>query len=110
MTRFVALVLFVLAAFSLPRVAAAAEGGDIVAPVDPPLGKGLPIMVRVAVYFADIAAIEENDSAFVATIDVRLRWHDARLRYPAERTPRGFTDLRDEAATARLAIPAATSS
>jgi hypothetical protein len=69
----------------------------------PPLGKGLPINVRVAVYFADIHSIDENEGEFVATLDVRLRWDDSRLRYPAKETPRGFVELRNGAAAARIA-------
>ncbi len=68
-----------------------------------PLGKGLPVMVRAGVYFVEIEEIDEDASDFVATIDLRLRWEDSRLRYAAEQAPRGFIDLRDEAADARIA-------
>lgn len=94
--------LFVLAVLTLlvvPRTAIAADDARIT----PPLGKGLPIMVRVGVYFAEIADIEENEGEFVATIDVRLRWEDPRLAYAMNLAPRGFVELRDEAAVARLA-------
>lgn len=72
------------------------------ASLEAPLGKGLPVMVRTAVYFVDIEEIDEHEGEFVAMIDLRLRWEDSRLRYPAEKAPRGFIDLRDEAADARI--------
>lgn len=71
--------------------------------VSAPLGKGLPILVRTAVYFAEVADMDENGGAFEATIDVRLRWDDPRLAYPKASVPRGFIEVRDEAAVAKLA-------
>jgi Neurotransmitter-gated ion-channel ligand binding domain len=108
--RLCALALLVLCAcpLSLLRSANAGPTTEVPAGVDPahltaPLGKGLPVMVRTAVYFADIEEIDENEGEFAATVDVRLRWEDPRLRYPASDAPRGFVDLRDEAAEARIA-------
>ncbi len=108
MTRLLALAVFVLAVFVLALLggsgrAAASEAEPAASRPTAPLGKGLPVLVRTAVYFVDIAELDENASEFVATVDVRLRWEDPRLRYPARETPRGFVDLRDEAAVARLA-------
>ena len=94
------LVLAVLTLMVVPRTAMAADDTDR---VTPPLGKGMPIMVRVGVYFAEIADIDENEGEFVATIDVRLRWEDPRLAYAKNLAPRGFVELRDDAAVARLA-------
>ncbi len=97
MSRLRSLVLFVVALLGAARTASAADARP-----DLPLGKGLPIVVRTAVYFADIDDIDENEGTFVGTLDVRLRWEDPRLRYPASDTPRGFVELRDEAADAKL--------
>lgn len=48
-----------------------------------PLGKGLPIQVKVAVAFLAIESFSENTGSFKATVDLRLRWIDTRLRKPA---------------------------
>lgn len=68
-----------------------------------PLDSGLPIVVRAAIAFVDVDAIDENEEAFAATVDVRLSWVDLRLRYPAEETPIGYREWRGEAVTAQLA-------
>lgn len=59
-----------------------------------PLGKGLPVMVRVGLYFQSITAFDGNQGTFTGTVDMRLRWEDFRLRYAAETTPRGFQEYR----------------
>jgi hypothetical protein len=48
-----------------------------------PLDKGMPIKVKVAVAFAELLSFSENAGTFKATVDVRLRWEDPRLRRPA---------------------------
>lgn len=68
-----------------------------------PLGQGLPILVRTGVYFADVGALDESAETFDGTVDLRLRWKDARLRYPAENTPKGFQDFRGPRAEEKLA-------
>lgn len=68
-----------------------------------PLDKGLPVVVRVAVYFATVDGIDENEGTFDATIDVRLRWEDPRQRFPYGDVPGGMLELRGPAADARLA-------
>jgi len=67
-----------------------------------PTGKGLPVVVRAATYFADIDRVQENDGAFDATIDVRLRWADPRLAFPPADAPEGFVELEGPQAEARL--------
>ena len=67
-----------------------------------PLGKGLPVMVRVGVYFQSITAFDDNEGTFTGTVDMRLRWEDPRLRYPAETTPRGFQEFRGPKADEKL--------
>jgi hypothetical protein len=68
-----------------------------------PLGQGLPILVRTGLYFAEVGGIDESEQTFEATIDLRLRWRDARLNYPAEETPKGFQDFRGPKAEEKLA-------
>lgn len=48
-----------------------------------PLDKGMPVKVKVAVAFAELLSFNENAGTFKATVDVRLRWEDPRLRLPA---------------------------
>lgn len=73
-------------------------------PATTPTDKGLPVVVRMALFVAEINSVDERAGAFVGTVDLRLRWEDARLRFPvAEAPPGGFVDLRGAAAEARLA-------
>jgi hypothetical protein len=67
-----------------------------------PLGKGLPVMVRTGIYFRSITAFDDNAGTFSGTVDMRLRWEDPRLRYPAETTPRGFQEYRGATADQKL--------
>jgi hypothetical protein len=53
-------------------------------PTGLPMDKGLPVLVKVAIGFVDISAFDENTGYFKATIDVRQRWEDLRLRGPAD--------------------------
>jgi hypothetical protein len=47
-----------------------------------PLEKGLPVKVNAAVAYTDLQAFNENAGTFKATVDIRLRWEDPRLRQP----------------------------
>ncbi|HBB96242.1 MAG TPA: hypothetical protein DC054_12700 [Blastocatellia bacterium] len=67
-----------------------------------PLGKGLPVKVRVGLYFQNITAFDDNAGTFAGTVDMRLRWEDPRLRYAAETTPRGFQEYRGPTADQKL--------
>jgi hypothetical protein len=67
-----------------------------------PSSEGLPVRVNAAVNFVDVIALDENAQTFKATIDVRLRWRDGRLVYPAAETPSGFKEAKDDAAAAAL--------
>jgi len=69
-----------------------------------PLDKGLPVIVRVGVYYQSITAFEENAGTFTGTIDSRLRWEDPRLRYLAAETPQGFKEYRGPAADKQLQL------
>jgi hypothetical protein len=67
-----------------------------------PLGKGLPVVVRAGVYFADVSTIDDNEGTFGATIDLRLRWQDLRLHYPPTEAPSGFKEFRGQHAEEQL--------
>ncbi len=68
-----------------------------------PLGKGLPLLVQVGVYFAAVDDVDNSEQTWQGTIDVRLRWEDPRLRFPKTDVPGGVIELRNSAAQARLA-------
>lgn len=98
----------VVVAFALLCLAVAQADGDPEprAGGDPavlPMGGGLPLMVRAGVAFVDVSGVDENEEAFDATIDLRLRWRDETLSYPASEVPNGFRELRTEAAQEKLA-------
>lgn len=67
-----------------------------------PMGKGLPVTVRVGIYFQNVTAFDDNEGTFTGTVDMRLRWEDPRLRYPAETTPRGFQEYRGPEAEQKM--------
>jgi len=67
-----------------------------------PFGKGLPVIVRVGLYFQSITVFDDNEGTFTGTVDMRLRWEDPRLRYAAETTPRGFQEFRGSNADQKL--------
>ncbi len=67
-----------------------------------PMGKGLPVTVRVGIYFQSVTAFDDNEGTFNGTVDMRLRWEDPRLRYPAETTPRGFQEYRGPEAEQKM--------
>ena len=71
-----------LLAFALSIIGACAAAAQT--PTSLPIGKGLPVLVKVAVAFVEITALNENTSTYKATVDVRLRWEDPRLRRPSE--------------------------
>lgn len=104
-------------ALCLPRIAAAqpmpsgAPAGDS-APQAPqkeedlralPTGKGLPVLVHVGLYFQNITSIvDDQEGVFAGTVDLRLRWEDPRLRYPAEQAPKGFQEYRGAKAEEKM--------
>lgn len=67
-----------------------------------PLGGGLPVIVRTGLRFEEIAAVNESEGACTATVDLRLRWQDARLAYPKE-DGAAFQSFKDATAEARMA-------
>jgi hypothetical protein len=67
-----------------------------------PLGGGLPVVIRTGLRFEQISAIDENEGSCTATVDLRLRWMDARLAYPKE-DGSAFHVFKDAAAETRMA-------
>ena len=67
-----------------------------------PTGKGLPVLVKVGVAFLAIESFSENTGSFKATIDLRARWTDIRLRRPAVEANDPPRVLRGAAAQAQL--------
>jgi hypothetical protein len=67
-----------------------------------PLAGGLPVIVRTALRFEQIAVVDENEGSCTATVDLRLRWRDTRLAYPKEDGAL-FQNFKDNAAERRMA-------
>jgi hypothetical protein len=63
---------------------------------------GLPVLVRTGLRYGQLGTIDEKEGSFAATVDLRLRWSDARLAYPK---PDGaaFKEFKDGAAQTQLA-------
>ncbi len=72
--RLIALVLMFLLAGLAPATAAEPPKPGL------PTGKGLPVQVKVGVAFLAVDSFSENSGSFKATVDLRLRWTDLRLR------------------------------
>jgi hypothetical protein len=82
---------------ALPAAMAAAEPAPSL-----PLAGGLPVIVRTGLRFEQISAVDEGEGSCTATVDLRLRWTDARLAYPKE-DGAAFQSFKDAAAEARMA-------
>lgn len=96
-----------LLAFALSIIGACAAAAQT--PTSLPTGKGLPVLVKVAVAFVEITALNENTSTYKATVDVRLRWEDPRLRRPSEEAtdpPKVYRGAEAQAQLANLWVPA----
>lgn len=87
-------------AASAPAVSTPVAG---TASIEIPRGKGLPVLVRTALFFTAIDSFDDNKGMFEATTDLRLSWHDAGLRYPAVQGSRGYKEYRGAAVDAELA-------
>jgi hypothetical protein len=77
--------------------------GPVAAQTSLPGASGLPIRVKAAVTFVEIESFNENTATFKATVDVRLRWKDLRLRRPAAEAADPPRVLRGGEAQAELA-------
>jgi hypothetical protein len=84
----------------LPEAAAAAPPDSL---SSLPVGKGLPVVVRMGLRYVEVDSIDETEATYTATVDLRLRWQDLRLQYPPESAPQGFLEFREEAAAAKMA-------
>lgn len=67
-----------------------------------PQGMGLPVLVRAGLNFVELQGISENDGTFTATVDVRLRWQDLRLAFPAAQVAGGYREFKDTDADKQL--------
>lgn len=94
-----------LAAASSPFIPAvhAAETVDESDLTSIPMGKGLPVTVRVGVMFHEVGSFTPDEGAFEAITDLRLSWEDPRLRYPAKEAPRGYKESVGSAAEDEIA-------
>jgi hypothetical protein len=93
----------------LGLLAALLAGRPAIAQLDVPTGKGLPVQVNVAVEYVDVVSYKENNNAYTAVVDIRLRWQDLRLQRPdAARTepPRVFRGPDADAQMAKMWMPA----
>ena len=73
-----------------------------------PTGRGLPVQVKVGVEFMDIGAFKDNSGIFSATVDVRLRWQDLRLRRPPQEAtdpPKVYLGSEAQAQLAKIWVP-----
>lgn len=76
--------------------------GTAAAQIGLPADKGLPVVVRAGIAFADVASFDENAGTFEATVDVRVVWEDLRLRLRPENALDPPLVYRGDAATERL--------
>lgn len=75
-----------------------------------PRDKGLPVQVKAAVAFEDITEFKQNAGTYEATVDVRLRWQDLRLRLPPEQAsapPKVYSGAGAQAEAAKIWTPGA---
>ena len=67
-----------------------------------PEGLGFPVIVRTGVNFLELHEVNQNDGTFTALVDLRLRWTDSRLAFPANTSASGYLDYVGPAAKAKL--------
>lgn len=75
---------------------------QVVAETSLPMDKGLPVLVKVAIAFIDVSDFNENTATFKATVDIRLRWEDLRLRRPLSEAKEPPRVLRGQDAAAEM--------
>ena len=68
-----------------------------------PMGRGLPVVVRIAFFFLELKELDDTKGEFEAIVDMRLHWSDLRLTYPLQESPRGYKEYRGAAAEKHLA-------
>ncbi len=59
-----------------------------------PLGLGLPVVVRVGVFFLELKSFDDSKGEVEGTVDVRTRWRDPRLSYAPQEALRGYKEMR----------------
>jgi Neurotransmitter-gated ion-channel ligand binding domain len=67
-----------------------------------PIGGGLPLIVRLGVFFLDLKSFDDTKGEAECTVDVRATWRDSRLSFPKEEALRGYKELRGSQAEAFL--------
>lgn len=87
----------IFATLGLMMALTSAEAQDI------PRDAGLPLAVQAGVALVELQGFDENAGTFEATVDLRLRWHDARLMRTDGNMLAPPQTLRGEAAVQRLA-------
>jgi hypothetical protein len=88
------------------QAAGSGAGAHQEAPVAPkaedllsiPTGMGLPVMVRVAVFFLDMKGFDDTKGEVECTLDLRTQWRDTRLAFPKDEALRGYKEMRGSAA------------
>jgi len=68
-----------------------------------PMGRGLPVVVRIAFFFLELKELDDTKGEFEAITDMRLHWSDLRLAFPLQESPRGYKEYRGAAAEKLLA-------
>ena len=58
----------------------------------------------MAFYFLELKSFDDNKGEFSCTTDVRYRWTDLRLAYPAAEAFHGYKEWRGKAAEEKLAM------
>lgn len=92
-----------LATLALLSTSATAADAPPATAMTIPTGKGLPVVVRSALFFNHIEAFDDNKNTFEATTDLRLSWIDLRLRYPEAEGLHGYKEYRVSAAEEQIA-------
>ncbi len=67
-----------------------------------PLGKGLPVVVQIALMVTEVKYFDDVKGEFEATTDLRLSWRDPRLRFPTRQVIPEYREFRAADAEERL--------
>jgi len=100
MTGRLAAVFLALAVYFVGGASVASADGKPLTSI--PEGLGFPVIVRTGVNFLELNEVNQNDGTFTAMVDIRLRWTDRRLAFPANMNAAGYLDYVGPAAKAKL--------
>ena len=89
------LLILLLCFFSIAH----AQDNNLTIPID----KGLPVIVRTALYYNDLKAFNDNQETFEATTDLRLIWEDPRLSYQESENVYDYKEFRASHAEEEIA-------